>query len=217
MGPQLLPLRRRISSVPGRCAEGPRTQHRMNSPPGDCGVTEAHLYRPALGAKTRGQPWVSLAAAWTESWGHCLLPQYHCPELLKAAAPDPAAFRALEEKCLQPPPSLGEEGPLTLKVCFRLMLSEGCTAATRKLRRGTLPRTLSSFSSVEETATVRRVRARGAGRGSAAPQPYGDKHPRTPAPHRLSVSYSGPSHSHTRAGEHGGPADTVLDSGSSRC
>lgn len=36
---------------------------------------------------------------------------------------------------------------LTLKVCFLLMLSEGCTAATRKLRRGMLPRMLSSFSS----------------------------------------------------------------------
>ena len=124
-----------------------------SSPRKDCGITEAHLYRPALGAKVRGQPWVSLAAAWTESGGHCLLPQYHRPELLKAGAPDPAAFRVLEEKCLQPPPGLGEEGPLTLKVCFRLMLSEGCTAATRKLRRGTLPRTLSSFSSVEETGT----------------------------------------------------------------
>lgn len=36
---------------------------------------------------------------------------------------------------------------LTLNVCFLLMLSEGCTAATRKLRRGMLPRMLSSFSS----------------------------------------------------------------------
>lgn len=140
---------------------------------------------------------MSLATAWTESWGHCLLPQYHHPELLKAAAPDPAAFRVLEEKCLQPPPSLGEEGPLTLKVCFRLMLSEGCTAATRKLRRGTLPRTLSSFSSVEETgAGETRVCPRGEA-GSAAPQPYSDKCPGTPARHCLSVSYSGPWLSHT--------------------
>lgn len=112
---------------------------------------------------------MSLATAWTESWGHCLLPQYHHPELQKAAAPDPAAFRALE-KCLQPPPSLGEEGPLTLKVCFRLMLSEGCTAATRKLRRGTLPRTLSSFSSVEETGVgeTRACPRGGAGKCSAS-------------------------------------------------
>lgn len=36
---------------------------------------------------------------------------------------------------------------LTLNVCFLLMLSEGCTAATRKLSRGMLPRMFSSFSS----------------------------------------------------------------------
>lgn len=70
---------------------------------------------------------------------------------------------------------------------------------------------------------MRRVRARGAGRGSAAPQPYSDKCPGTPARHCLSVSYSGAvaqPHNKRRtpcswgAGEHGGPADTVLDSGS---
>jgi hypothetical protein len=48
-------------------------------------------------------------------------------------------------------PHLGEEAQLTLNVCFRLMLSEGCTAATRKLSRGMLPRMLSCFSSVGET------------------------------------------------------------------
>lgn len=37
----------------------------------------------------------------------------------------------------------------TLNVCFLLMLSEGCTAATRKLSRGMLPRMFSSFSSGE--------------------------------------------------------------------
>lgn len=44
-------------------------------------------------------------------------------------------------------PSPGTIHALTLNVCFLLMLSEGCTAATRKLRRGMLPRMLSSFSS----------------------------------------------------------------------
>lgn len=46
------------------------------------------------------------------------------------------------------PPRAPAEAP-TLNVCFLLMLSEGCTAATRKLSRGMLPRMFSSFSSGE--------------------------------------------------------------------
>lgn len=85
---------------------------------------------------------MSLAIAGLSPAATACSPQYHHLQVPCAGGEVPPA-----------PPGLGGEGPLTLKVCFRLMLSEGCTAATRKLRRGTLPRTLSSFSSAEETST----------------------------------------------------------------
>lgn len=56
----------------------------------------------------------------------------------------PSATRAVP-RC----PPAAPAGALTLNVCFLLMLSEGCTAATRKLSRGMLPRMFSSFSSGE--------------------------------------------------------------------
>lgn len=119
------------------------------------------------------------------------------------------------------PPGLGGEGPLTLKVCFRLMLSEGCTAATRKLRRGTLPRTLSSFSSVEETNTETHACPQG-GQGAQrlSLSVINASEPLLPTawlsgtgaitqPQERCTPWS------RGAGERGGPADTVLDSGSS--
>lgn len=73
---------------------------------------------------------------------------------------------------------LGEEAQLTLNVCFRLMLSEGCTAATRKLSRGMLPRMLSCFSSVGERGVCARVVLMQT-EGQGALQPYSDKYQRT--------------------------------------
>lgn len=51
------------------------------------------------------------------------------------------------------------------------MLSEGCTAATRKLRRGMLPRTLSSFSSVKGNRGTSEMYVCG-GEGRGVYQPY---------------------------------------------
>lgn len=74
-----------------------------------------------------------------------------CPTTKKArrgSSGDPASITAtpVPSQCSVPPKPRHRHAP-TLNVCFRLMLSEGCTAATRKLRRGMLPRILSSFSS----------------------------------------------------------------------
>lgn len=94
-----------------------------------------------------------------ESKGHYLLP---------SGPPHRGVLRDTYFTWLQPhvleeqTPSfshLEEEAQLTLNVCFRLMLSEGCTAATRKLNRGMLPRTLSCFSSVGEIGVQKCARA----------------------------------------------------------
>lgn len=74
-----------------------------------------------------------------------------CPITKKARrgnSRDPASITAtpVPSQCSVPSKPWHSHAP-TLNVCFRLMLSEGCTAATRKLRRGMLPRMLSSFSS----------------------------------------------------------------------
>lgn len=113
------------------------------------------------------------------------------------------------------PPGLGEEGPLTLKVCFRLMLSEGCTAATRKLRRGTLPRTLSSFSSAEETSTEPRACPQGGwGAQRLSLSVINTSEPLLPTACLSGTgAFSQPQERRTPwsrgAGERGGPADTV--------
>lgn len=166
------------SQRPGHRAEGPQAQeltglhlliyipigliHSSSLPPGkNCGTSEAHPYWPTLGRsltqprrKQEGVPaWphLSLRTACTQSQGRCPLPP-------SATTSDSFGRWLLTLLCplcsgrtgLPPPSGLGEEGQLTLKVCFRLMLSEGCTAATRKLRRGMLPRMLSSFSSARK-------------------------------------------------------------------
>jgi len=87
-----------------------------------------------------------------------------------------------------PPSKPRHNHALTLNVCFLLMLSEGCTAATRKLRRGMLPRMLSSFSSGGQTQGLH-------ARMGRDPRLPPDRDPRAAAgtrPHRSSPWVSRP-------------------------
>lgn len=161
--------------MPGHWAEGPWAQdtaglhlsifvltgliHSFLLPRKNCSITEAHLYWPHPGENHPPDPRGKRRGSWH---GLTLTLRQPVPSPGTAAhslPPPPSetpsgggsSIPLCSRRAGLPPTSdLGEEGQLTLKVCFRLMLSEGCTAATRKLRSGMLPRMLSSFSSVRK-------------------------------------------------------------------